>query len=99
MTTRSTAESTVELRAAECGSRPADRRVGRASWVEHRRRVVADHVSRVLVLPARLHEAEDQALVDVVLAPLLGIDRAVVEALIGDVLLVLDADRRSRESG
>jgi hypothetical protein len=53
--------------------------------------IVADDIGRVLILPVRLHEPQDQAFVDVVLAALLRIDRAIIETLVGDALLVFDA--------
>ena len=68
----------------ELGGQP----VGRDADVP---RIVSDDVRRVLILPVRFHEPQDQTFVDVVLAALLRIDRAVVEALIGDPLLVFDA--------
>jgi hypothetical protein len=70
-------------------------------------RKVSDDVGRILVLPRRLHELDDHALVDVVVAALLRVDRAVVETLIRDTLFVFDAetsetadqDERQRSAG
>jgi hypothetical protein len=52
--------------------------------------VVPHHVRRVIIDPARLHEAQDEAFINVVLPAFLWVDRAVVEALVCDLLLVFD---------
>ena len=59
-------------------------RIGKRLGGNDRLRVVADDVGGIVVSPLRLHVAEDQPFVDVVLAPLLRIDGAVVETLIRD---------------
>jgi hypothetical protein len=65
--------------------------IGRARRIDDRRRKVADDVGGVLILPRRLHELQNHAFVDVVVAALVRIHGSVVEALVGDALLVLDA--------
>src|SRR4029077_5942820 len=78
-----------------------------AGRIDDWRRKVSDDVGRILVLPRRLHELDDHALVDVVVAALLRVHRAVVETLIRDALFVFDAeapeaadqDERQRSAG
>src|SRR4030095_9412851 len=54
--------------------------------------VVPHHVRRIVRLPGRFHEPENQSFIDVVLAALLRVHRSVVEALIRDTFFVLDPD-------
>ena len=66
--------------------------LGNGLGVGHRIGKVADHVGGVVVLPAVLEQTQNEPFVDVVLAALLRIHAAVVEALIGDRFLVLDGE-------
>ncbi len=64
--------------------------LGKVHVTRDRTSVVTDHVRRVVVMPQRFHILEDQPLVDVVLAPLVRVNRPFVETLVCNLTLVIN---------